>query len=503
MKETEGNEKASFICSICHKTNFKIKQIHIKLKKLFNENMKDNELMELIRICNCSNKNNDKSKFFGREIYTHKYCIILNILFHFELKCQKCNTLYNIKIDKKKAKNKIIFFFVGFLIIYIIHTIIYIFCICLLFINSFLKIKIILLFRHLVIFVAIILLILNTIILFLTIKQNIKKFKYQIYKYSINIFDINYICNNSISIQKENEFYNLLIEFYQIFYNQPMIYLITNINKQYLINKINYLYSNTINNYITKNNNLNVIIINKCENIFKDLNNQQKLNKNLIVNEKEIFLNNDLNLLKLNSPSFQNDSKIYFNQSNISKNIFNFNKSFKDEKMKLSHKDFINININSVASKNININIHLLKEKSSLKEDSSIKLKKIGKTALIPKMSSINNIITEDYSFKRRTILLKSNKIKENKLGFKNDLSGNIIEDDEIDFSEFDKIGSKISKENKEIHKYLSSKNYLDLNYNNFKGKNSYKDVDLYVSSSVVEGSNSNKNKNLLNSPKY
>ena len=490
MKEAKGKDEASFICTICHKTKFKINQNHIKLKNLFNENLKDTELSDLIIKCNCNNSKYNNSKYNGNnksEKYTHKYCIIVKILFNFELKCEKCNTIYNIKIDKKKDKKKIIFYFIIFLIIYILHIFIYIFSIFLIFINDILKGKFNILYRHLTIFFAIIILTVNSIFLFISIKQNINKCKYKTYKYSINIFDINYICNNNNFKDKEKEFYYLLYQFYQNFYNQSIFYLLPNINKQLIINKINYLYRNSINNLI-KNNNIDVILVNRSVNIIPNVNNKQMLNGNIIENSKEVILNNNnknLNFRKLSPISFQNENNIYYSQSNINKNIFNFNTSLRDEKLKLSHKDFINININPVASKNININIHLYGD--NFKEDSSTKLYKVGKTALIPKIPSISNIILDNNPFIRKKRLLKSNKIKENRLNFKNmDLSGNIEEDEEVDFSEFNKMDSKIFKENKDNdNKHYTSKNILDSKSNYFRGKISYKDVELNISNSA------------------
>ena len=159
--------------------------------------------------------------------------------------------------------------------------------------------------------------------------------------------------------------------------------------------------------------------------------------------------------------------------------------------MKLNHKEFINININPKASKNININIHFSSDKnsqidySSSKEitfQSNKKFNKVGKTAVIPKNLTMSNIISEANSFKRKRRQLKSFKIKENKLILKGtSLSGDIVEDEEIDFSEFEKMGSKISKLSKDKNIFYQKN---ELKYSNFRTKKSYKDVELNISNS-------------------
>ena len=79
---------------------------------------------------------------------------------------------------------------------------------------------------------------------------------------------------------------------------------------------------------------------------------------------------------------------------------------------------------------------------------------------------------------------MKSFKIKENKLILKGtSLSGDIVEDEEIDFSEFEKMGSKISKLSKDKNIFYQKN---ELKYSNFRTKKSYKDVELNISNSDV-----------------
>ena len=523
MKELEKkeneNKQYSLICSICNKKNLDIKQNNKKIKKLINGNFNKSELTEIIKKCNCNTNNN---------IYVHRYCILLKIIFNFEIKCGKCNTIYNIKIDKIADRNKKIIIFFTFLIVYIVHLLIYLFCMYLLFINVILKGSIIIIYKHLYIFFGIILFIINSILLYFSIINNIRKKKYYIFKYSINIFDVLTKDGNNCLINNENELYQLILEFYQWFYNQSIKDILTNINKKYIFNKENISYNNSIQEYINKNNSEIIQINDNYENKkisdfqkqknksgkkdnddnSKDiiaLNTDKKkdilnINKNNINQENNIFNNKNKNYkedLKLNKLDCNNNSNHYYIKKLSSNNVDSLNA--KEENLKLKHKDFINININPQNSKNININIHFNNDKTSQIDFSSSKdinnqsnKRKIGKTALIPKILMMTNIISEANSFKRKRRQLKSFKIRENKIKLQGytQSRGDIVEDEEIDFSEFDKMGTKISKVSKDNKKSViyPKNDYSELKYSYFRNKKSYKDIDLNISNSDVGG---------------
>jgi hypothetical protein len=186
-------------------------------------------------------------------------------------------------------------------------------------------------------------------------------------------------------------------------------------------------------------------------------------------------------------------------QRKISNNIDSLNTI--DENQRLNNKDFINININPTNSKNINIKIQIGGERNSIfdfsssKEftiKSSLRKRKILKTALIPKNNIIKNLIAGSNSFKRKKRQLKSIKLRQKRLKLKGaKLGGSIEENEEIDFSEFEKMGSKISKK--------ISKNDLDLNlkYSNYASKKSFKEVNLNISNSDIDGIEERSNKRL------
>lgn len=511
MKETlsKSDKEIPLICSICHKKELNLRKNFARFNTIFKDNLKNNDLSDLIKKCNC-NKINRINSSLNNEIYAHKYCILIKIIFNFEIKCEKCNTLYNIKINKKVDYNKKLYLFGAFIIIYVIHLFIYLFCFFLLFINVILKESITKDYKHLPFFFAIILLIINSFFLYFSITKNIEK-KNKIYKYTININDLININDNNCCINAENEFYKLLLEFYQWFYNQSMKNIIIKINKRFINNKFHNDSLNSVQKCINENN------IEKIE-IKKSIDKNEKQNKNSSISisskEKGKIINNNKNdlsqnnLINIESKNLiQNENDIYSIKSNTIKEEINIIKQETVLKKNLTNnlssnpindiekknsKDFINININPRTSKNININIHFSSDKNSIFEYSSSKdvinlqsnkkINKIGKTAFIPKKLTMTNIMSENNAFQRKRRALKSIKIKQNNMYLVGSgLSGNIVEDEEVDFSEFDNIGSKISKASKEKN-YFFGKNDLDLK--NFRNKKSYKDIDLNISNS-------------------
>ena len=326
MREFEERDKKinSLLCSICHNKNIDIKQKYSKIEKVFTKTSNNNELSKIIKRCNCDNNNNNNKKYIVNEndIYTHKYCILNNIIFNFEIKCQKCNTLYNIKIDKKIHKRRVKLLIITFFIIYIIHLCVYLLCMFLLFINIILKNYIIRLYRHLFVFLGIFLLVINTIFFYFSIINNIKKCKKDIYKFTIDILDILEDTNtfkNIYNINSENDFFNLILEFYEWFYNQSMKHLINKIHKININNRLNFIYNDTLLEYIQKNNS-DFISINKKEynnntnNNIIDIKEENKSNNNLMT--KEMRLNKNIanviinkNILNINSKNFQSKDK--------------------------------------------------------------------------------------------------------------------------------------------------------------------------------------------------
>ena len=534
-KDEEINNIESLIyCSICHKKTFDIKSNNSKKNKVLDELMQLVDFSELIKKCGCKNNN--------EFIYSHKYCILIKILFYYETKCEKCKINYNVEIKKQFNKNKFIYLLVFFLIIYIIHLLVFLLSFFLLFINVIFKEKMklnkFLTYKHLFIFFGIVLFIVNCLFLYFSILNNIKQFKINIYNYGIDILDAE-------NENKKTEVNELLGEFLEWAHFQSQNHLINNINNKFWLNRINSSYLNDVKNIINDNNkdmgnNMNTIKIINIE----DKDNEIKAMDDNVINNFNINNNkNNPNFLQINSffnkpveeINFSSNQSSKLNNDNNDNNenenensnnniiIHNNSNNFIRKKskkgvygsLKLNHSlnDFINININpAITNKNINININFSNEKNSqegqfssskeftLRSGRALRRNsKIGKTALIPKKLMMTNIITDQNIFKRKARQLKSIKIR-NQLNLKNtQISGNI---EEIDFSSIEEIRSGFSKVFKGSidQRILSPK--AESKFCNLKSKKSFKDVPLNISNSYIEEANISKEDNMRDSIK-
>lgn len=555
MKEITIQQNSGFlkICSICNQSildmnlnciqNIAQKQ---KLKRIF----KYIQPSELIKKCNC--KNIKKGIDNEDDAYVHKYCILLNVIYQFEIKCQKCNTAYNLKINKRVNLKKKFYLYMIFLLIYIIHLSIYILSILLLFFDMFFKKNAIYKkYNHLPYFLIIILLLINSFFLYFSIINNINFYKY-IYDYTINIFRI-----TNFKITKK--YYELLYDYYRWFYNESIKTLLIEKYDNYIINKeINisnkelkiYIKNNNKeykikktkqNSIIEKKNTDNISKNNKTENNNNSSNcfssqNYSKYDKNNPIDNIRLYkkkestikgsknnLIDDLYSDKTDNSKEENNEERKIDSKN--NNDLNIKRNLIDAtSIHPFKKDYINININPIQANNINININFNNEiKNNItnnenKEISSIPrklfLSSSGKTALIPNKNYMNKLIKENINKnninKRRQI--KSIKLRQKDIKIEDTkITGNIEENEEIDFSEFEKgkMESGISKDNKLYFlKNIGSANDI------FKTKKSYKDVPLNISNptdsaAMDEMSNNrfslknnivNKNKNFSNS---
>ena len=189
MKECQihQNSKVYKICSICNKAilDINLNFIHnSKQREKIKENLKYIQPSEFIKICICKNLKKDINNDYN--LYAHKYCILLKIIYLLEIKCEKCNTAYNIKINKKIDLKRKLSLFVVFLLIYIIHLLVYLFGIMLFVGVIFKKFSNIKKYNNIIYFSIAILLIINSFILYFSIVNNIVYYKY-IYNYTINL----------------------------------------------------------------------------------------------------------------------------------------------------------------------------------------------------------------------------------------------------------------------------------------------------------------------------
>ena len=529
-EEVDNIEKLLF-CSICHKNTFDIITDHYKKNCVLKEILKSTDYSELIKKCNC--------KINNEEIHSHKFCVLLKILFKYETRCEKCKTDYNIKITKKLDRKKFLTSIIFYLIIYIIHLFFFLFCVFLLFIHDilkeFMKSNKIISYRHLFIFFGIIIFIINCFFLYFSVINNIKQFKINVYNYLIDILDAEEDDKN------KTKTIPLLNEFQEWAHSQSLKDLIYDVNNKFFFNRIYSSYINEVNGIIDKNNvelknnmdNINIISVDSNENKYLD-NLQSNLNlfsNNNLFNNNPKFLqinnlfnkqNEEINFSSLQSSKLNNENNENENSNNNiiihNNNSNNFirkkSKRGIHSSLKLNHtlNDYINININpSVTSKNINININFSNEKNSQIEQISTSKEftlrsgralrrnsKIGKTALIPKKLMMTNIINDNNIFQRKKRQLKSIKIRRNPLNLKNtQITGNI--DEEIDFSSIEDMGSGFSKGTGDINqRILSPKS--GSKFGNFRTKKSFKDVSLNISNSVNEEGDFSKFQNGRNS---
>ena len=530
-EEVDNIEKLLY-CSICHKNTFDIITDNYKKNCVLKEILKSGDFSELIKKCNC--------KINNKEIHSHKFCVLLKILFKYETRCDKCKTDYNIKISKKLDRKKFLTLIIFYLIIYIIHLFVFLFCMFLIFIKDILKEYMksnkIIPYQHLFIFFGIIIFIINCFFLYFSIINNIKQFKLNIYNYIIDILDAEEDDKNKTKIIP------LLNEFQEWAHSQSLKDLIYDVNNKWFFNRIYSSYINEVNGIIDKNNselrknymdNINIISVNSDENKYLD-NLQSNLNlfsNNNLFNNNPKFLqinnlfnkqNEEINFSsnqssKLNNENNENENSnnnIIIHHNNSNNFIRKKSKKGIHSSLKLNHtlNDYINININpSVTSKNINININFSNEKNSQIEQISTSKEftlrsgralrrnsKIGKTALIPKKLMMTNIINDNNIFKRKRRQLKSIKIRRNPLNLKNtQITGNI--DEEIDFSSIEDMRSGFSKGTGDINqRILSPKS--GSKFGNFRTKKSFKDVSLNISNSVNEEAEISKEQNGRNS---
>ena len=229
------------ICSICKQKNLSIdfsKIKILKIKKFINNNrINQEDFLNMIKKCNCNEM-------------THKFCILLNILFNYEIKCQNCNSFYNIVITKESDKLEKCKIFLLMIYFFFIHLILYGICAFLIVFdinkNEFSDFNFCPnLYLYSQYFFAFILFVLNTYLFYKTIKSIISRFK-QSYKFFINI---NEKCSNNID---DSKYFKPLYDFYRYFNKDRLRYLVYKRNGVFFGNK--FLYNKDFQNLIKKNN---------------------------------------------------------------------------------------------------------------------------------------------------------------------------------------------------------------------------------------------------------
>ena len=314
-----NNENIKF-CSICKCDNISISlsnknQNELKILKT-KLKLEESEYSKIIKKCNCTKKSPK----------AHKLCILLNILYNFNLKCIECNADYNIVITyhintSKKALN--IFSLIYFLFINLIIYGASVFLI----LNPLIidknkdknpeKNK----FEHVFYFFGGLIFILNTFFIYVTISCILFNNQGNINDYSIDIKDI----NETNKSKNTDKYYNMLYNFFRYFYKTQIRFLIDKKHKSIYIERGYGYFNKELKDIIIKNNI-------ECEKEYK-LNNGREdilnINKNNNKNDKNYkeneisngnIENNDIGNVKRSSTLKEEGNKNKENKSKENKN---------------------------------------------------------------------------------------------------------------------------------------------------------------------------------------
>ena len=429
-------------CSICKCNKLPIdfsknNKNEIKILKT-KFNFKESDFSLIIKKCNCT-KNIPKA---------HKLCIILDIIYNFNLKCKECNTDYNIIINQHKNTAKKILNICSLIYFLFLNLIIYGAC-------AFLILYPLILnknvnndpernkMEHVSYFFAGLIFIINTFFIFVVVSSILFKNQRDINEYYIDIKDI----NESNINKNTDKYYNLLYKFYRYFYKTQIRFLIGK--------KHRYMYMLKGNGYFN----------NELKDIIKKYNNEYEKN-NLLYNGREDILNINKNI----------------NKNKITNNIKNENEK---------ENELSNGNISSNAKRQSS-----LIDEGNKKREYDYKESK-NNTGYLPQVKHISNITNNNYINNNKS---ESNK-KNNALIF-NEINGSEIQEKEkknekkeiieiintdIDVNKNEKEKLKLKKKNKEDNE----NDYLNINNISRNSKNSKKSKISNNSKKIKRNSNS------------
>ena len=244
-----NNKNKENICAICKceklpiditkKSKYEMKILSSKFK------IKETDFPVLIKKCNCT-KQSPK---------VHKLCIILNLLYNFNLKCSECNADYNISIRQIKNTSKKLCNICSLIFYLFINLIIYAAA-------AFLIAYPLLVNKnsdndpewnkaqHIYYFFGGLIFLLNTFFIYITISVILFNNPDDVNDYSVDIKDISEPNKNKNS----DKYYNLLYKFYRYFYNSQIRFLIGKKHKNIYIAKGYGYFNKDLQNLIIKNN---------------------------------------------------------------------------------------------------------------------------------------------------------------------------------------------------------------------------------------------------------
>ena len=235
-------------CSICKcedlpidlskKNNYEIKILKNKFR------LKETDYSDLIKKCNCTKSN----------LKAHKLCIILNILYNFELKCNECNADYNISIIQRRNTTKKILNICTLIFYLFINLVIYAGSAFLILYPLILnknnnkdpeKNKV----EHIFFCFGGLIFILNTFFIYVTLSSILCYNPEDINDYSLDIKDINEPNKN----KNTNKYFNLLYKLYRYFYKMQIRFLIDKKHKSIYIAKGYGYFNKKLKDIIIKN----------------------------------------------------------------------------------------------------------------------------------------------------------------------------------------------------------------------------------------------------------
>ena len=396
----------TFTCSICKSDslpdnifqNREIKSLLAKFK------VKNSEVCNLITKCKCS-KNTPRA---------HKLCLLLNIIYNFELKCPECNTDYNLSVKILNIPAKKICNIIKLLLVLLINIIIYGACALLIlyplvidkeYQNGEEKKMFFISFC----FFGALLFLINIYLTYITFVMFLFKNPNDSNDYIMEVKDINDQNKNKNS----DKHYKLLYKFFRGFYGTQIRYLVSKKHRIIFISKGYGQFNKELQEIIIKNNI-------ECEKEMEENNNggeeilglkNNRINSKSNKEKEKNNINN--NVEKSNGNIDNSDSSEEDNKNKEDKNA-NYNKKINSNKN-------INSNLNNTSKKNNDIlsglkneknNIDIISEKSKSKisEKSSETLKQNKKKMVI-------EVINTDKPTKETTNLNSKEERKDQETG--------------------------------------------------------------------------------------
>ena len=396
MKNGDENiypfNKNIYVCSICNlsKAPINISKIrNNKLKNILSKLDKD----DLISKCKC----------LDEESTVHTICLLLNIIYNFEVKCRHCKSYYNIIVDKSLNDSKKlgkIFSYLCFTLIHVILISVSVILIIYIFVlkkeskDNFEYLK----YEHIYIFFGVVIFIINILLMTISYVNFIDKNETDVYDYTIKVKDEK--GENKMNTNFENSCY-LLNNFYRYFHNTRTKYLIKQCHKGVFFDSGYANFNKEIRRMIKENNKDN----NNDDNV--DISNINIEPKNKQIELKNFHYTGTLGIQQDKSNNIENSS---FEKNSKNTNPINLQLSL----IKKENEDNINNKDNMDDILIINKNLSNKKEKSERHKHIETTIYSNKKFNIISKSFFYKKISPTKIFTKSRTYKTKSDRKKEN-----------------------------------------------------------------------------------------